>query len=94
MKDNISRSSRQSLLITFILSTAILLAVIAVGLHLETNLQRLTNEGSFISDLGAILWCVTATVCFFAAALLRDNQAKDVYQFLFLFGTTDYVFFN
>ena len=82
MKDNISRSFRQYLLITFILSTAILLAVISVGLHLDTNLQRLTNEGSFISDLGAILWCVTATVCFFAAALLSDNQAKDVYQFL------------
>lgn len=82
MKQNISGSSRPYVLITFTLSTVILVTVIAVGLKLDTNLRRLTEDGSFISDLGAILWCVAATVCFFAAILLRNNQAKDVYRFL------------
>ena len=82
MEQNTLGSSRPYLLITFTLSTAILLAIIAVGLQSDTDLRRLTEDGSFISDLGAILWCVAATVCFFAATLLRNNQAKDVYHFL------------
>jgi len=82
MEQNTLGSSRPYLLITFTLSTAILLAIIAVGLQSNTDLRRLTEDGSFISDLGAILWCVAATVCFFAATLLRNNQAKDVYHFL------------
>lgn len=75
-------SSRPYLLITFTLSTAILLVIITVGLQSDTDLRRLTEDGSFISDLGAILWCVAATVCFFAAMVLRNSQTKDVYQFL------------
>ena len=82
MRHNILGSSIPYSLITFTLSTAILLTIIAVGLQSDTNLRRLTEDGSFISDLGAILWCVAATVCFFAAMLMRNNQAKDVYQFL------------
>jgi hypothetical protein len=82
MEQNTLGSSRPYLLITFSLSTAILLVIITVGLQSDTDLRRLTEDGSFISDLGVILWCVAATVCFFAAILLRNNQAKDVYQFL------------
>ena len=82
MKQNISGSSRPYVLITFTLSTVILVTVIAVGLKLDIDLRHLTEDGSFISDLGVILWCVAATVCFFAALLLRNNQAKDVYKFL------------
>jgi len=82
MMHNISGSSRAYLLITFTLSTVILVAIIIVGLQLDIDLRRLTQDGSFISDLGAILWCVAATVCFFAASVLRNSQAKDVYQFL------------
>jgi hypothetical protein len=82
-------------LITFTLSTAILLAIITTGLQLDTDLRRLTQDGSFISDLGSILWCVAATVCFFAAMLLRNNQAKDIYQFLLYSGLlTTYLFFD
>jgi len=82
MGHNISGTSRQHLLITFTLSTAVLIAVIAVGMHSGTDMNALTTEGSFISDLGAILWVVTASVCFIAALLLHDNQTKDVYRFL------------
>ena len=82
MKQNISGSSSTYVLITFTLSTVILITVIAVGLKLDTDLRHMTEDGSFISDLGVILWCVAATVCFFAALLLRNNQAKDVYKFL------------
>jgi hypothetical protein len=82
MEQKTMESSRSYLLITFTVSTVILLAIITVGLQLDTDLRRLTQDGSFISDLGAILWCVAATVCVFAATLLRNNQAKDVYQFL------------
>lgn len=82
MRDNISGTTRQHLLITYALSIPVLIIIISVGMYLGTDMHALTTDGSFISDLGAILWCVAASVCFFAALLLRENQTKDVYRFL------------
>lgn len=73
---------RKHLFITLALSISVLVAVIAIGMHLGVKMIRLTTEGSFISDIGVILWCVTASVCSFAALLLRNNQEKDVHLFL------------
>ena len=75
-------SSRQHLLITFSLSIPVLIAVIAVGIHLGADMHALTTDGSFISDLGALLWCVAASVCFYTALILRNHQTKEVRQFL------------
>ncbi len=66
--------------------TCFLVAVIAIGMHLGINMIHLTNDGSFISDIGVILWCVTASVCSFAALLLCNNQEKDVHRFLLYSG--------
>lgn len=79
-------SYRKHLLITLALSISVLVAVIAIGMHLGINMIHLTNDGSFISDIGVILWCVTASVCSFAALLLCNNQEKDVYRFLLYSG--------
>lgn len=79
-------SYRKHLLITLTLSISVLVAVIAIGMHLGINMVHLTNDGSFISDIGVILWCVTASVCSFAALLLRNNQEKDVHRFLLYSG--------
>jgi hypothetical protein len=95
MEHNILETSRRHLLITFALSAPVLVAVIAVGMYLGTDMHALTTDGSFISDLGAILWSVAASVCFFAALLLRNNQSKDVQQFLFYSALlTTYLLFD
>ena len=82
MDYKIMGSSRRHLLVTFSLSIPVLVAVIAVGISLGTDMHALTTDGSFISDLGALLWCVAATVCFYTALILRNHQTKEVRQFL------------
>jgi len=74
--------SSQQLVITFVLSTLVLVAIVSINILFESKIHLVTGEGSFLSDLGIILWCVPATVCFFAAALLRNNQQQKVCQFL------------
>jgi len=46
------------------------------GVTHESILIWVTGETSFISYFGIILWSVTATVCFFAAALLSNKKQK------------------
>ncbi|RKZ47833.1 MAG: hypothetical protein DRQ48_05650 [Gammaproteobacteria bacterium] len=95
MEHNLMRSSRQHLLVTFALAIPVLLAVIAIGIVLGTDMHALTTDGSFISDLGALLWCVAATVCFYTALILRNHQTKEVRQFLLYSATlTCYLLFD
>lgn len=75
-------NSSRHLLITFILSTLVLVAIISINMLFESKINLVTGDGSFLSDLGIILWCVSATVCFFAAVLLRNNQQHQACQFL------------
>jgi len=82
MEHKLMGSSRRHLLVTFALSIPVLVAVIGVGIHLGTDMHALTTDVSFISDLGALLWCVAATVCFYTALILRNHQTKEVRQFL------------
>jgi hypothetical protein len=88
-------SSRRHLLVTFTLSVPVLVAIIAVGIYSDTNMHALTTDGSFISDLGALLWCAAATVCFFVALLLHNHQTKEVRQFLLYSAIlTSYLLFD
>jgi len=82
MEHKLMGSTRRHLLVTFTLSVPILVTVIAIGIHLGADMHALTTDGSFISDLGALLWCVAATVCFYTALILRNHQTKEVRQFL------------
>jgi len=68
--------------ITLILSASALVAIIAVNMHLAIGMHDMTRDGSFLSDLGIILWCVSATVCFFTAVIIRDSQEKNIRYFL------------
>jgi len=95
MEHKIMGSSIRHLLVTFALAIPVLLVVIAVGTHLGTDMHALTTDGSFISDLGAILWCVAATVCFYTALISRNHQTKEVRQFLLYSATlTAYLLFD
>ena len=68
--------------ITLILSASALVAIIAVNMHLEIGMHDIIRDGSFLSDLGIILWSVSATVCFFTAVIIRDSQGKNIRYFL------------
>ncbi len=88
-------SSRRHLMVTFCLSIPVLVAVIAVGISLGTDMHDLTTDGSFISDLGALLWCVAATVCFYTSLILRNYLTKEVRQFLLYSAVlTSYLLFD
>lgn len=75
-------NSSRHLLITFILSTLMLVAIVLVNMLFTSNVRSVTGEGSILSDLGIILWCATAAVCFFSAVLLSNNQQHQACQFL------------
>jgi len=80
------------LISTVILSTLVMVATISINVLIEETLYSgaineslliwVTGERSFISYLCIILWSVTSTVCFFAAALLSNKKQKKTHQFL------------
>ena len=75
-------NSTRHLVITFILSTVVLVTIVLVNMLFTSDMLSITREGSFLSNIGIILWCVAATVCFFASVLLSNNQHQDIHLFL------------
>jgi hypothetical protein len=71
---------------TFIVSIIVYIVVIYVNMLFTNNVSLITSDGSVISNLGIILWCVAATVCLFTALLLRGAQDKKECHFLFYSG--------
>jgi len=65
-----------------------------VGIINESTLIWVTGEESFISYLGIILWCVTATVCFFAAVLPSIKQQKTQQFLLYSALLSTYLLFD
>jgi len=51
-------------------------------MHLAIGMHDMTRDGSFLSNIGILLWCVSATVCFFTAFIIRDSQGKNIRYFL------------
>jgi hypothetical protein len=84
---------RRQLLITFIPAVAILIAIAAANVFFQVSILRLTRDvahiaqihplSGFLSNVGALLWCATASICAFAAMTVRRTELKDKFWFLF-----------
>lgn len=87
--------STRHLMITFLLSTLVLVAIVSINFLFTDRVHAVTGDGSFLSNLGIILWCVGASVCLFAGALLSDAQQQKPRQFLVYSGLlTAYLLFD
>jgi hypothetical protein len=69
------------LIITFILSLIVFVSIILINVSVTSHILSITGDESFLSDLGIILWCVTASICFFSAKLIKRRHAIK-HQFL------------
>ena len=88
--------SIRQLLITGIPSLLILAGIAIISIALDINLGLLTRDpasiakinplSGILSNFGIILWCSTATVCFFSAITIRNTASKDSFWFLFCSG--------
>ncbi len=84
--------STRQLLITFVPSIAILLAVVAVSVLFQVNLGDMTKDVAtiagihplkgFLSNLGILLWCATTSICAFAAVMLSTSKPRERFWFL------------
>ena len=84
------------LLITGIPAILILIGIALAGTILDINFGLLTRDiaaiakinplSGILSNFGIILWCSTATVCFFAAIAIRNTELNDWFWFLFFSG--------
>lgn len=89
-----SVSTRQ-LFVTFVPSLSILAIIVSVSVIFEVNVHDMAQEGAILSDLGIILWCAAASVCFFAATTLRNRKPADMFRFLFCSALlTTYLLFD
>lgn len=87
--------STRQLLVTFVPSLSILAIIVFVSVIFEVNVHDMAQEGAILSDLGIILWCAAASVCFFAATTLRNRKPADMFRFLFCSALlTTYLLFD
>ncbi len=81
------------LLVGLYLPTFIILAIFAVTSALtDVSMSKFTRDPAaimeinpffgIISNIGVLLWCASATICFFGAALLRGIDKKNFFFFL------------
>ena len=90
------RMSMGQLLITGIPSISILIGVAIVSIVLDINLRLITSDvtaiakinplSGILSNFGIILWCASASICFFAAIAIRNIEPKDSFWFLVYSG--------
>jgi hypothetical protein len=84
--------SANQLLFTFVPSTLILLAVAVGSTFFQVDMRTLTSDvatvagvhplSGFLSNLGILLWCATASICIFAAMILGSVKREEVFWFL------------
>jgi hypothetical protein len=84
--------SKQQLLITFIPAISILVAVVIVSMFFNINMALITRDvtaigkihplAGILSSVGILLWCVTASICFFSAIILRNIKQTANFWFL------------
>ncbi|MGB5854351.1 MAG: hypothetical protein WBH20_03670 [Oceanisphaera sp.] len=82
----------QQLLLILVPSTAVLVIIAYAHLFLHVEIPLLTRDvtataelhplAGALSNLGLLLWCVTAAVCLFAAMLLYRIKERDSFLFL------------
>lgn len=85
------------LLLTFYLPTGlVLLAVFLASLYTDTPVAMFTRDPAditrtspflgVISNIGILLWCATATICFFSAIILKGGSSRHLACFFLLAG--------
>jgi hypothetical protein len=86
--------SARELLIIFIPSISILLAMVAIASFTTVSSCNLTRDvfaiahlaplNGLLSNLGILLWCSTASISFFSAMILHRSRPRDTLWFWFL----------
>ncbi|OXU14750.1 hypothetical protein [Sedimentisphaera salicampi] len=84
--------STKQLFITLIPSTLVLLGAMAASIFFQVSMPSMTRDVTAIanihplsgalSNLGMVLWCVSAAVCGFAAIILRGFKPIGTFWFL------------
>lgn len=85
--------SMRQLLITYVPSIVILVIMALVSTFFHVGFAVMTRDvaaianihplSGILSNLGIILWCVAASICFFAAMVLRTAKHRHIGWFLF-----------
>lgn len=86
------RVSARQLLVTFVPSMSILVAMVVVSVLFQVSMSVMTGDvtaiakihplSGILSNLGILLWCAAASICFFAAMTLRNIKPGDTFRFL------------
>jgi hypothetical protein len=86
------RISVQQLLITFVPSLAILAVLVVAKVIFHVSMSDMTSDvttianmhplSGILSNLGILAWCTAASICAFAAMILRNNIPRDAFWFL------------
>lgn len=84
--------SARQLFITLVPSVSVLAVVVLVNVFYQVSVADMTRDVSHIanihpllgilSNLGILLWCVTASICFFTTMMIRRIKSKDKFRFL------------
>ncbi|MFW5451366.1 MAG: hypothetical protein ACKE9I_07185 [Methylophagaceae bacterium] len=84
--------NKRHLLITLLPSILILVIVAIVSIYFNVKIPLITRDVAAIgkinplygilSSLGVLLWCVTASVCFFSAMILKNIGQANNFWFL------------
>ena len=82
----------RQLVVTITPALFILATMVFVHVHSHVPFVKMTRDiasqahisplSGVLSNLGIILWCVSASVCFFAATLLRQKQPRECFWFM------------
>ena len=84
--------STRQMLITFVPSVFILVAIAMVSILFQVRMPTMTQDvlaiaklhplSGILSSLGILLWCAAASICLFAAMTLRNVKPRYTFRFL------------
>lgn len=86
------KESTWQLLVAFVPSILVLLIMVMVSLIFNISCDKMTRDplaiarisplSGILSNLGILLWCSAASICFFGAILLLNIKPRDTFWFL------------
>jgi hypothetical protein len=86
------KESKRQLFVTFIPSIVVLIIMVIVSLIFNISCDKMTRDplaiacisplSGILSNLGVLLWCSTASICFFSALLLLHFKPRGSFWFL------------
>ena len=92
VKELMKSISVKQLLITFVPSILVLLIMVVAYVYFQVSMSRMTRDiaaianihplSGFLSNLGILLWCATASICGFTAYILRNVKPRETFWFV------------